>query len=672
MALIKDGKTLTTEQESIQRQEFNDTWSFASWVTEQKATEEPSTPIKTEEISKITEPTKIEPTPKEIVAWPTPTEIKEPIQKPTEVKVDTKVDTKVDKVDKPQITTIADFKDAGWTQKELSTLLENRGTENIEIIGNRITWERNGERFQWTIDWAWNPIRKPLWTIANEKEDYAKLKWINFNLDDTGKLTFQPGNLDEAIDLFNQFWSNVKIDRNNLDTIRASAVFQKYNKYKNATPEIYFDGLNAWEIAEWGETWNRLIKMNWWEPTEAMLVARRKFELKMKTDNINKNWTDLINAFWDKKVTTVSTEQDFRNATEQLDKDYLTARVNIFADIENQYAVYKQWTEATNDLRKQANDTASKIDELNVEKRNILKGVKDRFPQLPLSAQLKIARDETESVDDELFALQRQYNIENADYQYADTQDKAEFEFNMKTLDQKAWLMTDLYWVQRWDLIRQEDIARADRQLNEQIARTEEARKQAIIDWDAQFAKQMTYELKIAEEKSKINQKAFQVVTPWSTWTVWVFNPNTWEVDFKTITWPTAWAVTPTGQVATQTINIDWKTKDVTLDTSVGTSLNDAITTIWREVWWDIIVADTFRTSERQQALSDAGKWLVAQPWTSLHEKWLAVDIYNGKNEQWELQALNAEQVQVMNDNWWFQTAWKNDFLTTLKQCVQS
>jgi len=62
-----------------------------------------------------------------------------------------------------------------------------------------------------------------------------------------------------------------------------------------------------------------------------------------------------------------------------------------------------------------------------------------------------------------------------------------------------------------------------------------------------------------------------------------------------------------------------------------------------------------FRTHEQQQKLYDnyANYWgpLAARPWTSAHEKWLAVDITN-----W-----TPEMAEIMNANGWYQTAGVND-----------
>jgi len=184
--------------------------------------------------------------------------------------------------------------------------------------------------------------------------------------------------------------------------------------------------------------------------TPQMEQAKEKYEVYLETNKINKNSAELYKAFGgDSEVTVQSSEQNFRDAVEKLDSKYISTFVDIIENIENMYSTFKEGKEETNDLRKKANETASKMDEIEVAKRKILKDIQENNPKLPLSSQLQLASNRTEDLNDELFALQRQYNIEISDYQYADTQDKSEFEFNMKMAEYKAGFIDSIYEVQR-------------------------------------------------------------------------------------------------------------------------------------------------------------------------------------------------------------------------------
>lgn len=504
-------------------------WDRDAWIAKTQEQLRELAPAQPEEVSPVEEVEVQEEVPTPPV-WEVEEEIKEQPKPIEEVKEEVKA-----KEVKP-ITSLWEFKSRWSTLEWLVEFLQEsprEQTEDVQIEWNRVTWVRNGEKFEWSIDSAWNPIRKSLWFVDDEKSRVAKELWIPFETVN-GKNVYNPSSLDDAIELFDRFWKNIKLKTNAISNIKATAVFQKYNKYKGANVETYLAWLKSNEIAEWWETWNRLTKMNEWQATPQMLAARDQFNLDLKTKNINDSSSELADAFWWEWKKLSSQEKDFRDQVKKLDEDYIDKRKTIFDNIETEYAKYRAGTEETNELREQANATANEIDELIEQKRKILKDVKKRYPNLSLSAQIKIASDETEAVNDAIFALQKQYKIEFADYQYQDAQDKSVFEFNMNVLKEKTWLLDEMYKTQRWDLIRQEDIARQDRILEQQILQAEQERKQAIIDGDAKRAKELEYQKELLKEKQNINNKAFSFLTPWK-WVIAVTNPSTWEVEFKSV-----------------------------------------------------------------------------------------------------------------------------------------
>lgn len=132
------------------------------------------------------------------------------------------------------------------------------------------------------------------------------------------------------------------------------------------------------------------------------------------------------------------------------------------------------------------------------------------------------------------------------------------------------------------------------------------------------------------------------------------FRAEQWWTD--TETW-----ITPSWNYSDFTYNMaSWTKKAVKVDSIAKDSLMTALNTLGKGV----IVWDSFRDSARQQALYDklSATWAtVAKPWTSKHEKWLAVDIYGWKDANGRLTSPTSEQVAIMNNNWWFQTAWEDD-----------
>lgn len=139
-----------------------------------------------------------------------------------------------------------------------------------------------------------------------------------------------------------------------------------------------------------------------------------------------------------------------------------------------------------------------------------------------------------------------------------------------------------------------------------------------------------------------------------------VFNQETQQ--FEEVILPTkitpSWNITPV-----EFITPAWTKKTLNVDAVAQDSLSTVIESLQKEVeWWDkIIIWDTFRTREQQQALFDKFQawtgWLAAAPWTSKHETWLAIDIYADN----QFNPLTIEQTKAMNNAWWFQTAWEED-----------
>jgi uncharacterized protein YoaH (UPF0181 family) len=74
-----------------------------------------------------------------------------------------------------KIESIEQFKQAWGTAFELERLIENR-YGNAKTEWWKVTAEVNGEKFEWTIDSAWNPIKKSLWPVKQSSQDiFAQL-----------------------------------------------------------------------------------------------------------------------------------------------------------------------------------------------------------------------------------------------------------------------------------------------------------------------------------------------------------------------------------------------------------------------------------------------------------------------------------------------------------------
>lgn len=399
-------------------------------------------------------------------------------------------------------------------------------------------------------------IRKEVEESMAEKSTeqiFAEQNSVSFKKNKDGTVTFDPANLDEAIDLFAQFWPTAKIAKGSKEAIAATQVFQKYSKYKWGTVETYIDGLKAWEIATGGATWERLVKMNWGQPTDAMLAASAQYDTFLKTSAINENSKELYKSFWGQADTGTEITETKKTQTsiEALDQSYLKTKVNLFENIEAMYRKFQAGSESTNALRKDAQETAGQMDELRVEKRKIMKNIRKKFPNLPLSAQLTLARQQTEVVDDQLFVLQRDYSNQFADYQFADTKDKSAFDFNVNMLNQKNQLVENIYGIQRGDMIRESEVARQEVNMSNEIARQEKLLENSLKRKDKETATKQAHDLALLKMKSDINNEnrdKFSTANV-SGGGVMVLNRQTWEYEVVSgstwVTPTTAW-VTPT------------------------------------------------------------------------------------------------------------------------------
>ena len=558
-------------------------------------------------------------------------------------------------------------------------------------------------------DWKLSTWFTPLEVEPSVQETYAINNNLPFERWSKNQIMFQPKNLDEAIDLYSTFWPNVSIDKTSSAAIRWSKVYQEYSKYKGADKATLTQAFKNNTLWVWWETWDRLVKMNWWEATFEMLEAKKDYELSLKTNNIN----DLSNIVqWNEiepTQTAITTKID------SLDKAYIDKINSLFEWMWDNWNAYKEWSEVTRELNTSITDRSWEIDELNVAKRDILKDIQEQHPNLPYGNQLAIASEQMADIDDQLFVLQREQNIDISKLNYETTQLKWDYEFKVQQDNAKLGLINSMYgtarqdlkeqawferadlkeqaWFERADTIREqgferadtireqgferadritaESIARQDKQIEDQMKAAVEAKKQAVIDWDVTLAKKYAYDIAILQEKEKLNKSAKDSIITLG-WDAYLeYNTETGWWDQKTTTkeegTDTTTSTTPSWKLTQLSYTTAWWTnKILQVDESAKSSLQN-IMDIFKvdqttsTPWDKVIIAQSFRTKEEQQRLYDAYKawtgWLAAKPWTSKHESWMAIDIY--KNDK--LEALNDKQVAIMNENGWYQTAWASD-----------
>lgn len=176
-------------------------------------------------------------------------------------------------------------------------------------------------------------------------------------------------------------------------------------------------------------------------------------------------------------------------------------------------------------------------------------------------------------------------------------------------------------------------------------AQLEQAKKQAEIDkiyWDMErnSFEASTWRMNAETARQKLTAEA---------WTI-------------TSTSPSAW-ISPSGQALIRTASPSWSImeygiewiqwKKVVLDSRAWDAISPILSS---EMFKWVVVWSAYRSTEEQAKLYDelSAKWAtVAKPWQSAHEKGMAIDLYADGS----FNPLNPEQVQAMNDAWWYQNA---------------
>lgn len=441
--------------------------------------------------------------------------------------------------------------------------------------------------------------------IKSELQINAENKGYAFTKNEKWEVLLQPKDLDEAIDMYIDFGRNVRIDPTSKEAITWTKVFETYSKYNNAPTDVYSQGFKDNEIWVGWETWDRLVKMNGWEPTPEMLEAQRLYENDLKINNVN-NTKNIVSG---QTTETV----DPTNDIQKLDVTYEKTIINLFWELSKSWWDFKKWNETLSDLNNSLASTTSQIDELNTEKRKILRNVKKRFPNMPLSQQLQIASEETQAVDDQLFVLQRQYNMDFSTYKFEQAKSQAEFEYQANIIDKKMAFAESIYWVKRWEAIRQEDIARQDKLLAEELERKEKDYLRAVAQWDKDAARDFAYDLFLTEAKVNLN-KEFKFTTP-EAWVVAIMNPTTWEVQFQrsdldeSFTWDIGWWNTFSWTVVDFIKESEWF-RNLSYDDATWKNISAWTTAKWTPTIWYWFTTVAWQPVEAWMQITKDGKIL--------------------------------------------------------------
>jgi len=466
----------------------------------------------------VTEPTK------EPIKKPEP--VKEPIKKPEPVKEPTK----------------ESIKEPDQTIEEEQKAQEEVKQAEIATEQAKIDLDKSKEDD--------TPVEKSAESI------FAEQNWIRARTNKDGSITFLPDNIDQALDLMLEFWPSTKIADWTKEKIAATKAFQTYSKYKWASTDTYVQWLRTNQIATSGETWERLVRMNWGQPTAEMLAAQEKFERETKTGEVNS--TISIASWWE----ITDQEKVLKTDIEKLDSEYIKSQKEQFWDLADLWTDYKAGNEKLSDLNNSMTTTSNEITTLQKEKRFVIRDLKRANPHASLGTILQMASQQIELIDDQLFQKRLDYNSEFASYKFESEKAKWEYEHWVKQVESKMNFLSGMYWIKRWDIIRKEDLDRQDTRLAASITRQDKLLEDSISRQDEVGAKNHAYKIALMKEQAAINKEA-QTKFQWFSTEGWimVFNPSTGSVEFKETWAGVSWDwVTPTTEASWDIAKFNFRT----------------------------------------------------------------------------------------------------------------
>lgn len=468
-------------------------------------------------------------------------------------------------------------------------------------------------------------------------------------------------------------WQKIQDQFSNTpEAIKAKVKFNVYNKYSNA----WVDSIYSWLLN--GDIPNEL--QNDLQSNPNFSIAKEKYHKKLSVDNTNSQMSSIHNVMdWKENQT----------------KDSLTDLSNkLYNVLLNMWKTETDLVSFKDYMAKNYPDIVSKSTELNAKSKQLkelqdaadwrLKDIIKNYPWLTKGSAIALASKQNESIYEQMKTLQYDITELSSNIQFQTTQANQDYDFmreqqakkDQLAQEQRGYLFNYLQWeqaYQRW--LAQEESNQAYQtqadlrnfeQQKEIMALQQSYTNKNIptsimqVWWKNVLINTQTWEtiksFDLPTETTKTTE-SYELKEIWGK--TYKFNQVTWE--YEILWWETTSSVPPSWNYTNINYKMSsWTNKLIKVDSVAKDNLMNALNTIWN---W-LIIWDSFRDSARQTAIYKElnAKWVpVSKPWTSKHEKWLAIDIYSGKNAKWQLLAPTKEQVAVMNANWWFQTAWEDD-----------
>lgn len=311
------------------------------------------------------------------------------------------------------------------------------------------------------------PVEVP--PVLTDAEKQAQATGVKYSMVN-GVPEYAPTNKEEALKILQ---SGGKFSAENGMTAVAKANLDKYRKYAQMT-----DTQLAQNIVNGNVSNRELEQITSINPD---LVAKAKDMARKSTITDTANTIQVANDSIVKWEDTQVQNKALTNLLTKLAK--LDANAESYGDIKARvYANYPDMEVARGEIV----NAQTQLRELQRAKRDIFEDYKKKNSSLPISMIMAGYSALSKGIDDQIYEVNDTLSQNVALYNSYLDEAKSEIDWEVGNQQKQEQRLFDLYWVTNAAEIRQEDFARADKKLADEIARTDKKDKETLTRLEQQ------------------------------------------------------------------------------------------------------------------------------------------------------------------------------------------
>lgn len=190
-------------------------------------------------------------------------------------------------------------------------------------------------------------------------------------------------------------WNTLDNVSKNPDLVYAKTRYNLVSPYKTATSDMLYKWMVSWDIVPGTIAYEDLISVRWWE-TQDMIDAKRKYENKVKIDNINR-WSEITNSsiVWTSVSTKPDATQNVSNSI--IETKWMDYAVEFAKDVVNNPEIKK--------IVEELNPLNTKIKDLEDQKKLVFDKITETYKWITTWAALLLSQQQTKSINEELDKL---------------------------------------------------------------------------------------------------------------------------------------------------------------------------------------------------------------------------------------------------------------------------